>query len=243
MNTPDIPFEAWPKIPRLAKDIVITEKLDGTNAQVYVELTHGVVAEGRAAEGATLVEMSDGTWMTVYAGSRKRWITPERDNYGFATWVEANALTLAKDLGPGHHFGEWWGAGIQRRYDQLVKRWSLFNVYRFGPHTERKDPRCAEGCKVNPKTGQKWCGCRPARDAVEFSTPNVDVVPVLYDGPFTPGSVLDPYPWDQAIHDLQEGGSVAAPGFMDPEGIVVYHTAAGHPFKYVISGEGDKRSG
>jgi hypothetical protein len=35
-------------------------------------------------------------------------------------------------LGPGRHFGEWWGAGIQRRYGLTEKRFSLFNVTRWG---------------------------------------------------------------------------------------------------------------
>ncbi len=29
-------FKPWPKIPRLRRDIVITEKIDGTNAIIHV---------------------------------------------------------------------------------------------------------------------------------------------------------------------------------------------------------------
>ena len=47
------------------------------------------------------------------------------DNYGFAGWVELHAFELLS-LGPGHHFGEWWGQGIQRGYDVPDKRWSMF---------------------------------------------------------------------------------------------------------------------
>ena len=75
-------FTAFPKMPRLSRDIIITEKLDGTNAQVFVG--------------------EDGT---VLAGSRTRWITPQDDNYGFARWVEDHRDELLT-LGPGHHFGE-----------------------------------------------------------------------------------------------------------------------------------------
>lgn len=87
MNFP--PFEAWPKIPRHAGKIVITEKLDGTNAQVFIP------------------ESGD----EIYAGSRTRWITPQQDNYHFAEWVQANRTELLK-LGPGRHFGECCGSGI-----------------------------------------------------------------------------------------------------------------------------------
>lgn len=98
-----ITFVGFPKIARLNRDIVVTEKIDGTNAQIYI------TEEGN-----------------IYAGSRTRWIYPGKaDNYGFAGWVSDNTTELLK-LGPGHHFGEWWGAGIQRRYNQTEKWFSLF---------------------------------------------------------------------------------------------------------------------
>ena len=68
--------------------------------------------------------------LLIYAGSRTRWITPQDDNYGFAGWVERNSGELTK-LGEGHHFGEWWGLGIQRKYNKKEKTWSLFNVSRW----------------------------------------------------------------------------------------------------------------
>ena len=60
-------FRAFHKIPRLFRDVIITEKIDGTNACVVVT--------------------PDGT---VLAQSRSRFITPEDDNFGFAAWVQAN---------------------------------------------------------------------------------------------------------------------------------------------------------
>jgi hypothetical protein len=106
-------FQAFPKIYRLNREVVVTEKIDGTNACVVV------------TEAATFDER------IVTAQSRSRLITPEDDNYGFAAWVRDNAATL-RQLGPGYHFGEWWGAGIQRRYGLAEKRFSLFNVTRWG---------------------------------------------------------------------------------------------------------------
>jgi hypothetical protein len=100
-------FLPFAKIARLNREVVVTEKLDGTNALVYVG--------------------EDGT---VRAGSRSRWITPEQDNYGFARWVADRADEL-RELGSGYHYGEWWGAGIQRRYGMSEKRFSLFNVARW----------------------------------------------------------------------------------------------------------------
>src|SRR5687767_1693749 len=83
-------FTPFPSISRLSRDIVVTEKLDGTNAQIHI------TQDGR-----------------VLAGSRNRWITPEADNFGFARWVAAHEDEL-RALGPGSHYGEWWGQGIQR---------------------------------------------------------------------------------------------------------------------------------
>lgn len=97
-------FRGWPKIPRLENEIYhITEKIDGTNACIII------------------------TEEDVFAQSRTRLITPEDDNYGFARWVKDYQATLYHDLGPGYHFGEWWGQGIQRNYGLNEKRFSLFN--------------------------------------------------------------------------------------------------------------------
>lgn len=175
-------FESFQKIGRLSRDMVITEKLDGTNAQVMLD--HGYAH----SVGAPYVAIIDG--FHVYAGSRTRWITPADDNFGFAAWVAENAPQLVQ-LGEGRHFGEWWGQGIQRKYGLSEKRWSLFNV-------------------------RKWSETRPAC---------CHVVPVLYRGDFSTETAIS------VLNSLGETGSVAAPGFMKPEGIVVFHTQAGALFK------------
>jgi hypothetical protein len=118
----EIPFTSFPKMARLSRDIVVTEKIDGTNASIYI----------------------GDDFTTFLVGSRTRWITPQVDNMGFAKWAYANQAELMK-LGPGHHFGEWWGAGIQRKYGLTEKRFSLFNVKRWGDPEVR--PAC---CGVVP---------------------------------------------------------------------------------------------
>jgi hypothetical protein len=170
-------FKPWPKIARLNRDITITEKIDGTNAAVIV------TEEGEVA-----------------AQSRTRIITPDADNFGFARWVAEHADALADSLGPGRHFGEWWGQGIQRRYGLTEKRFSLFNTARYGE--------------------------------VDFAAlPQVGTVPVLYRGPFAQAEI------DRALQRLSVYGSRAAEGFMDPEGIVVFHEAAQQMFKVTIKGD------
>jgi len=162
-------FKSFSSIPRLSRDVVITEKLDGTNAQIYI-----------SEEG------------NIHAGSRNRWITPADDNYGFARWVEENRDELMK-LGAGHHYGEWWGQGIQINYGLKEKRFSLFNVNKWN------DPLVRPSC------------CH--------------VVPTVHVGPFNDETVAT------AMGLLKLNGSYAAPGFMKPEGIVIYHKHAGVLFK------------
>lgn len=164
-------FVEFPKMARLSREIIITEKIDGTNACVYI-----------SDDGAT-----------IKAGSRTRWITPQDDNFGFAGWVEKNKEVL-RELGPGRHFGEWWGVGVQRGYGLTERRFSLFNVSR-------------------------WADARSAC---------CHVVPTLYRGPFEMAEVYE------ALESLKENGSAAAPGFMKPEGIVMFHTAANIGFKKTL---------
>ncbi len=166
-------FVEFSKIARLNRDCVITEKIDGTNAQLYIP-----------------VDESE----PIVAGSRNRWLIG-CDNAGFAAWVRENEAMLRR-LGPGRHYGEWWGAGIQRRYGLTEKRLSLFNVHRW----EKGIP---EGVPVS-------------------------LVPVLYKGPFATWVV------DDVVRGLREGGSFAAPGFMDPEGVVVFHTASSTLYKVTV---------
>lgn len=124
-------FVAWAKTPRYFRDIVITEKIDGTNAAVIIDQ----VAVGDLAEipfpDDVFIDPATAFAYQVAAQSRNRLITPESDNAGFAKWVRSNAVSLIADLGPGRHFGEWWGQGIQRKYSMDHKVFSLFNTFKW----------------------------------------------------------------------------------------------------------------
>lgn len=168
-------FKAFNKIARLSRGCVVTEKIDGTNASIYIG--------------------EDGEFLTA---SRNRWITPDDDNAGFSRWAHANKEELMR-LGPGHHFGEWWGQGIQRNYGLKEKRFSLFNTHRWS------DPLVRPSC----------CG----------------VVPVLFQGIFNTQSI------EVCLEVLRVDGSIVAPGFMKPEGIVIYHEASKTSFKKTIEND------
>jgi len=185
-------FVEFPKIARLSREVIISEKIDGTNGQIYIG--------------------EDGEF---FVGSRTRWITPSEDNYGFAKWCFENRDELLK-LGPGRHFGEWWGGGIQRGYGlpKGEKRFSLFNSSRWRKQGDGK----------------------PMLDKQQFCPDCCYVVPELYRGIFSSEEC------DYAVAALRISGSVAAPGFMKPEGIICYHTAAGISFKKTIEKDESPKS-
>ena len=106
-----IDFEPYPKTQRLAGHVIVSEKIDGTNACVLIDF----LSPGSEFGGAL-----------VRAASRKRLITPDDDNFGFAAWVDQHAEELAFALGAGRHYGEWWGKGIQRGYGLDERRFSVF---------------------------------------------------------------------------------------------------------------------
>jgi hypothetical protein len=182
-------FIPFPKIQRYeTAELTITEKIDGTNG--------------------CLVFTEDGNgWVQ----SRNRIITPGKttDNAGFAGWVESCADELFDFFGPGRHYGEWWGQGIQRGYDMSSKVFSPFNTHRF-----------PENCTDFPD--------------------GVQATPVLTTGSLSViGEAVD-----EAMNFLATEGSVSAPGFRSPEGVMVYSQAFGYlkvPFekahKWELKGE------
>lgn len=68
---------------------------------------------------------------------------------------------------------------------------------------------------------EKWFSLFNTARYAEIETAlNLTTVPVLYEGPNDTAAVAD------ALESLRVGGSVAAPGFMNPEGICVYQAAS-----------------
>ena len=86
--------------------------------------------------------------------------------------------------------------------------------------------------------GVQVCACREERPVSAFATPHMDVVPVLFEGGMW--EVIHFGLDTLVLDDLQKWGSRAAPDFMDPEGIMVYHVRAGQMFKYTLEGDGAK---
>ena len=192
----ELTFEKFGKIGRLKRDCVITEKIDGTNAQICF-----------GADGDMLV------------GSRKRQIWTEGtdgkpkgcDNAGFAAWAYEHKTALFEFLGEGRHFGEWCGGKIQRGYGISQKHFLLFNTSRFSSEDIPED----------------------------LASAGLGVVPVIFSGEFSTGVV------DCAMEDLEVRGSLFAKGFMNPEGVVVYHAGTGTyskvTYDHDMTGKGENR--
>ena len=194
-------FREFPKIGRYSREVWVTEKIDGTNSGVFIS--------------------EDGS--EFLTSSRTRWITPEDDNYGFSRWAHEHKQELMK-LGPGMHFGEWWGSGIQRKYGLTGndKRWSLFNVQRWCHDWETpKQIKCGDPRIV--KFQEKLPIC-------------CGLVPVLWQGK------MDDLDMDAIILDLKTHGSYAVDGWMKPEGVVLYHTAGGFGLKKTIEKDDEPKS-
>ena len=165
-------FIGFGKIARMNTNVVITEKIDGSNGQLLI-----------TDEG------------DLHVGSRKQWIAPGKntDNHGFAAWARAHETDLVSILGSGRHFGEWWGSGIQRKYNMDYKVFSLFNT-------------------------KKWEGMLLLEGTLR-------VIPVLETVTFNTNVIYE------VGLMLQRKGSYASPGFMNPEGVMVYHPASNTMFK------------
>lgn len=193
-------FKEFKKIPRLTREVIITEKIDGTNGLIYIDEDNN-----------------------IFAGSRNRWLWSSiqdeihNDNHGFAQWVKVNKEELLK-LGKGFHYGEWMGKGIQRGYGLEEKRFYLFNAGRWCMWNV--EPKLIS---KNEKTGEE--------KYQEKAPKCCYIVPILDKGIFDITCIYS------ALDKLIVNGSFAVPGFMNPEGIVIYHTAGNLYFKKTIKND------
>lgn len=149
----------------------------------------------------------DGTVYSVWAQSRKRFIYPGDDNFAFAHWVDKNAENLVRLLGVGRHFGEWWGSGIQGGYG-LPKDERRFSLFNV----------------------KRWEHTLTHEHGHEM-IPELYLVPVLGKSTFSTVTAK------LLVEYLREHGSEASPGFKKPEGVVVFHTASGTPYKTFLEND------
>lgn len=168
----------------------------------------------RLSRKVVVTEKIDGTNGVIYigedgeflVGNRTKWLDEHTDNHNFYHWAMDNKKELLK-LGVGTHYGEWWGNGIQRSYNlpKGEKRFSLFNSGRW----------------VKDKT-------QVLLDKQEYCPDCCYVVPILWTGIFDTAFI------EGQLTMLKATGSKASPGYMNPEGVVIYHKVSNLYFKKTI---------
>lgn len=118
-------FKPFPSIKRINNaHMQITQKIHGSNAQILITTEVPGDAEG-------LLVHVGGINYRVFVGSRTRWIKPDSDNYGFATFVYNNAEEFVNKLGVGQHFGEWAGPGINSGEGLTEKTFVIFDYWKY----------------------------------------------------------------------------------------------------------------
>ncbi len=207
-------FAPWPSISRLNKEAIYTEKIDGTNAAVVIERiapSNGPYADWELEllgwSGKEDVVYDESGVYLVAAQSRKRFITPGDDNFAFAKWVYDNSAKLVKVLGEGRHFGEWWGSGIQGGYG-LSGGERRFSLFNV----------------------KRW------EYTLDWNEGH-ELIPQLYMVPVLDRSMFSTERAKELVHELRYTGSWASPGFMKPEGVVVFHTASQTPYKTFLEND------
>lgn len=179
-------FRPWGSTDRFHKGLYVTEKIDGTN---------GCIAIG---------------YRKVVAQSRKRSISPDNDNYGFAAWVHENAGVLEDTLGIGYHYGEWYGEGIQKNPLGIGGRhFGLFNAWHWG---------------------------RPENLDSLSMVPGLTVVPTLFDGTKNDADI---YTLPRIVEDLAYYGSSVQGSnpLAKPEGIIVWHRGTNTRYKILLDND------
>ena len=169
----------------------------------------------RLKRNCTITEKIDGTNSQivfdlngdVLVGSRKREIWPEGTE---------NKQKGCDNIG----FARWVYENKQALFDFLGEgrhygEWCGGKIQRgYSVHKRHfllfNTSRFGEGCQEIPQT---------------LKDTGLGVVPVLYNGIFTTTVV------DEAMINLKEHGSYCIDGFMNPEGVVVYHHALRSYFK------------
>lgn len=135
-------FTGFPKMSRMSRPCVISEKIDGSNSLICIT--------------------EDNQFLV---GSRTRWITPDDDNHGFARWAFDHEEELRR-LGQGKHFGEWWGClsaetsitlanGKIDKIGRIVNQKKDISVLSFNFNTGKIEPKKIVGWKKGTVT-KNW---------------------------------------------------------------------------------------
>lgn len=197
-----IEFREWPKTPRLLRNITITEKIDGTNAAIGIVPIASVYHSHPADIEAPSVDD-----ITILEGSVFAKVEHDGAIYGVYAQSRSRLITPGKST-DNYGFAGW----VQSNADELVSL--LGEGLHYGEWW-------GNGIQRKYGMAEKWFSLFNTARYADLSTNlNLTTVPVLYEGPNDTNAI------NAALTILGAGGSVAAPGFMNPEGICVYQAAS-----------------
>jgi len=195
-------FQEYGKTPRLFRDITVSEKIDGTNAAVQIvpvsELDRWTKEDGEVIAFYDPQPIAVIDGMAVFAQSRNRLITPGKETDNYG-------------------FAGW----VERNAASLVE--DLGEGIHYG---EWWGQGIARKYDAKVKTFSLFNTARYTD--ITFTTPNLDIVPVLHEGHF------DQWEVENALDKLRTNGSYASRGFENPEGICIYHSASRQVFKVTL---------
>lgn len=117
-------WTGFPKIARLNRDCVVTEKVDGTNAAILIQ-------SGR---------------LRVYSKSEE--LTGSIDSYGFYAWVMERKRAILDTFEDGLLRGEFAGPGINRNRHQLTSK--TFYCFAAEPRVREGVTGLPDGFNVVP---------------------------------------------------------------------------------------------
>lgn len=163
------------------------------------EKLHG--SNGALVFQVTQIEPTDGREVYILdfemaVQTRNRIVTPQDDQTGIARWAEANRDTLEMDL---------------LHVNRMLPEPGTY--YHYGEFMTRghKEPH------FYLFNTRRWTG-------VQFRTPTLKVVPVLYEGEYYEGVI------EECLEDLRQNGSRIHPG-IPAEGVVTYWSGNDNMFK------------
>jgi hypothetical protein len=206
-----VEFQGYPKLARLNRDMYVTEKIDGTNAAVQaVDVTDKAVL--RPLEENWKGEPDDTPCAIV-----------SHDDREFALFAQSRRRII-NPLRDNAGFARW----VAENAEALVK---LGEGIHFGEWWGGGIQR-AYGLEKDDKRFSLFNPMRYRNQIDGGILPdNVAAVPVIMEYTFDTVAITS------ALDLLSTNGSFAAPGFMQPEGVVVWHSAARTAFKVTLDND------
>jgi hypothetical protein len=181
----------------------------------------------RLKRGCVITEKIDGTNGQLLVQPFSTEQTPLATFDGMALYAGSRSrwLTLEAD---NFGFARW----ASENAEPLIKQLGVGRHYGewWGSGIQRRYGR--EGKHFSLFNWKRWEAGFPADQGL----PVCSVVPLLYAGEFTTNAV------DDALARLRTEGSLAAPGFKNPEGIVVFMPASNHLYKVTLDNDAQPKS-